>query len=155
MIRYNKRIQIKQAKPDQWQLKTDRGDEYELTLMTGTTALTDWWDRQHKSPLREWQMDAVLKSLTYKGYREDYQLFLAHKRGAGLSQPHDIVVFYHHRHKLWVLSTSNRIWFQEGAFSDCDLHIDAALEADVTREQDRKEIYKIIDGLNLITYTNE
>ena len=152
MIRYNKLVQVRQQKTGQWQITTDRGDQYELTNITGNESMTSWWQMQYTSILREWQKDAVLQELTRMGYHEDYQLFVVHKRGQGFSQAHDIVIFYHHRHKIWVLSTSQHLWFVPSSFSDCNFTTDAALAVDITQLQDRNAVYTIIDQLNAMSY---
>jgi hypothetical protein len=150
MIRYNKKISVKQHSTGQWRIDTDRGDQYQLTQIQGQThPITDWWSMNHQSELRGWQMDIFVKGLTYKGNNDDYVLWLAHKAGGGLSQPHDIVIMYHQGMKLWVLSTEQHHWLQPGNLTDTDFLKDDAIAADILKVEDRKEIYPILDHLNL------
>ncbi len=152
MIRYNKLIQVRQQKTGQWQITTDRGDQYDLTQVTGREPITSWWDMQHISPLREWQKDVVVKELTRQGWSDEFQLFVVHKRGQGLSQSHDIVIFYHYKYKSWVLSTAEHLWIMPSSFGDCNFTTDSSLTVDLTQADDRQTVYKIIDQLNQLTY---
>jgi len=149
MLRYNKKIKVSQQRTGQWRITTDRGDDYELMpLSSSSTPITDWWNMQHQSSLRHWQKDVVLQELTRRCYTEDFQLFIVYKPRQGHSQPHDIVIFYHSRYKLWILNTSDCIWFVPSDFTDCEFTAEYGLPVDITNLQQRKELYKIMDELN-------
>lgn len=149
MIRFNKTITIAQHRSGQWRIDTDRGDQYMMTqITTNYTPISDWWGKQHQSELRGWQMDLFVKELTRQGYGNDYQLWLVHKAGGGLSQPHDIVVMYHTGMKLWLLSTAEYHWLQSGALQDQTFKKTDAIKADITDLDARKEIYPILDHYN-------
>lgn len=149
MINFNKRIIVDQQKSGQWRITTDRGDQYDLTQINGKAQpITDWWSMNHQSELRAWQMDLFLKELTRRGYNDDYILWLAHKAGHGISQPHDIMIMYHTGMKLWVLSTQEYHWLQPGSLTTTQFLIDDAIQADICKRSCRDEIYPILDYLN-------
>lgn len=150
MIRYNKKITLEQYR-DNWRLRTDRGQEYQMTEITVTnqrSPITDWWNLQNQSPLRHWQKDAVFLELVRNGNNEDFTLWIVHRSGQGHSQPHDIMIFYHHRLKCWVLSTSQHLWIQPQAMTGCVFDAEQAIEIDITdTEQRRERLYPMLDKL--------
>jgi hypothetical protein len=151
MIIYKNTITVSEQRTGQWRIDTDRGDQYQLTQINGQKhPLTDWWSMQHQSELRGWQMDVFVKELTRRGYGDDYVIWLAHKAGAGHSQPHDIVIMYHTGMQLWVLSTAEDHWLQPGAMITQQFKKDHedTLHADLLNPQDRQEVYKLIDFYN-------
>jgi hypothetical protein len=149
MIRYSKKITLNQQRSGQWRIDTDRGDQYLMTqVTTNYTPLTDWWSKQHQSPLRNWQMDMFVKELTRKGPGNDYMLWLVHKAGGGYNQAHDIVVMYHIGMKLWVFSTQEHHWLQPSDMQDHVFNVDDAITADLLKAEDRHDIYPILDLLN-------
>lgn len=154
MIRFSKKITLNQTRTGQWRLQSDRGEEYLLSEVNGNsiTPVTDWWDRQHKSSLREWQKDVFVQELTRKGPGNDFTLWLAYKQGQGLNQPHDITIMHHRGHGIWILSTKEYQWMQSGALREQEFKIDDALAADIETLEGRRQVYKIVDALNFITY---
>lgn len=150
MIRYSKTITLEQYRDD-WRLRTDRGQEYLITQINITNQrnpVTDWWNLQNQSTLRYWQKDAVFLELTRNGYSEDFTLWLVYRQGQGYNQPHDIMIFYHHRLKCWILSTAEHLWIQPAAMIGCVFDKEDALEIDITDdEQRRTTLYPLLDGM--------
>ena len=149
MLSFKNKVFIEQKKSGDWILDTDRGDRYQmLQLVKRGPTFTAWWDMQHQSELRGWQMDIFLRELTRRGYGDDFVLWTVYKQGQGYSQAHDIALMYHQGMKLWVLSTNEYHWLMPGAMTGCEFHKDLAIEADLCNIEDRKEIYPITDFLN-------
>jgi hypothetical protein len=114
MINYKNKITLQRKRSGELQIHSDKGDLYETVAVTdGKTMLTDWWNNQYKSELREWQKDLVIK---YAGDAFGKStLYSIYKRGGGYKQPHDMTLFFNERHKCWVFSTTEDYWIQ---FSD-------------------------------------
>lgn len=151
MIRFNKKIVVDQQRSGQWRINTDRGDQYDLTQIQPQqqkNIITAWWEMNHQSELRGWQMDLFIKELTRKGYGSDFILWLAHKAGHGLSQSHDIMIMYHTGMKLWVLSTEQHHWLQSGSLTTTEFQKNDAIIANILNREQRFEIYEILDLLN-------
>jgi hypothetical protein len=145
MIRYNKRIFIKQTRAGEWQLETDRGERYLTNHITNNSApVTYWWEQQHQSDQRKWQKDVVIGEIWRQ--HGELELFTVYKQGAGFSQPHDIVIAYSKSKKLWLLSTNQHTWIMPSEFTDCEFHIDMAM-GPVHETDPRQEIYAVIDGV--------
>ena len=140
---------IQQNKSGDWILDTDRGDRYQmLQVFSKSQPFTSWWNMQHQSELRTWQMDVFLRELTRRGHGDDFVIWAVYKSGHGYNQAHDIALMYHLGMKLWVLSTNEYHWLMPGAMINCEFHKDQAIDADLSNPQDRKEIYPIINFLN-------
>lgn len=152
MIRFNQRIILEQSANENWILNTDRGDRYMLHQMQqniNRTLITDWVNLNDVSEFRRWQTDLFVKELTRLGTGDDFILFVPYKKGGGLQQPHDIVIMYHKKHKMWVLSTSEYHWFQFDSFRATTFHRDQAVKIDILDFNDRKtKLYPILDEFN-------
>jgi hypothetical protein len=149
MIRFKNKITIDQRRAGDWFIETDRGDQYEMLQLTNRGhVFTEWWNMQHQSELRHWQMDLFLRELTRRGHSDDFVIWTVYKKGQGHSQPHDIAVMYHQGMRLWVLSTQEYHWLMPGALQANEFHKDLAIEADLCSQQDRREIYPLTDFLN-------
>jgi hypothetical protein len=153
MIFFNKKITLNQTRSGQWRLQTDRGEDYLLSEINATsTPITDWWDKQHKSSLREWQKDIFVQELTRKGYGEDFKLWLVYRAGQGFNQDHDVTIMHHSGHGVWILSTREYQWLIPGGLQEQVFKIEDALLANIELAEDRKVIYNLVDQLNKITY---
>lgn len=155
MIRFNKKISLQQTRMGEWRLISDRNDQFDLLQITHTSehnSITRWWDMQHQSELRRWQKDIFIQELSRLGHGDDFVLWVPYRRGQGHSQPHDICLVYHLKHKIWILSLQEYHWLIPSNMYDCEFHIDQALCADILTRQGRDQIYMIIDELNTINY---
>lgn len=149
MIRFNKTITVSPQSNGQWRIDTDRGDQYNLTEVGAQNMpITQWWSMQHQSVLRGWQMDIFIKELTRLGYGEDFKIWIVNKPGGGLSQPHDTAIMYHTGMKLWVLTTQEHHWLQEGPLMATTFKKEGAIQADLLNPQHRRDIYAITDYYN-------
>jgi hypothetical protein len=145
MIRYNKRITVKETKYGK-KLETDRGDNYELMAISSEnnqTPVTSWWDKQAQTGLRRDQLDYIVKE--YWRQNSPLELFLVYKRGEGYSQPHDILLAYDNTKEIWILSTQEHTWFVKGG-DDVVFNADDAMGS-ITNHDARLEIYEVIDGI--------
>jgi hypothetical protein len=145
MIRYQKRIELKENRSGQWIIDTDRGDQYD-TQFIGTTAhpVTDWWSKQYQSELRTWQKDALIGEFWRQ--HGELDLYLVYKRGQGFSQQHDIMLAYSPSKKLWLFSTEQHTWILPKNYSHTELNIELALGS-VLDFETRQSIYNIIDNI--------
>lgn len=142
MIRYNKRIELKQHRNGEWKILTDRGDEYQTQLIVNNPGpLTYWWQQQHHSPLREWQKDAVIKDSWW--ILGPLELYLVYKKGQGYSQPHDIALARYSRNDIWILSTEENTWILPATRGDQmfvrELALGSINQADV-----RQKFYELL-----------
>lgn len=146
MIRYNKRITIKDTKYG-LKVETDRGDKYELSIINASSnsaPITTWWDKQAQTELRRDQMDCIIKE--YWRQYSPLDLYLVFKRGEGYSQQHDVMLARDPSNGLWILSTQEHTWFAKGG-TDVTFNTDDALGS-VGNLDARLEIYEVIDGIN-------
>lgn len=146
MIRYNKRITIKQTKFG-LKLESDRGESYEITPASSShnsTPVTTWWEKQAPTQLRRDQLDCIIKE--YWRQHTPLDLFLVYKKGQGYSQSHDIMLAKDPIKNLWILSTEKHTWFQPGT-ADIVFDLTEAL-GPITESESRKEIYQVIDGIS-------
>jgi hypothetical protein len=149
MIRFKNKITIDQRRSGEWIMDTDRGDQYEMLQLTNRGHIfTEWWNMQHQSQLRTWQMDVFLRELTRRGHSDDFIIWTVYKRGQGHNQPHDIAVMYHQGMKLWILSTEEYHWLLPGSLQFTNFYKDLAIEADLSKPEDRQDIYPLTDLLN-------
>jgi len=152
MLMFRQKIQVSQRPNGQWILDTDRGDLYLLHQMKNTqerTIITDWFALNYPSELRRWQMDVLVKETTRMGYGDDFIIWCPYKKGQGFQQPHNIVIFYHMLHSMWILSTGDYHWFKESALTATEFNLDEACLANILDNEDRKNIlYPITDQLN-------
>lgn len=149
MIRFKNKITVEQRRSGEWTMNTDRGDQYEMLQLTNRGQIfTEWLEMQHASELRKWQMDLFLRELTRRGHSDDFVIWTVYKRGQGHNQPHDIAIMYHQGMQLWVLSTTEYHWLLPGSLMATTFSTEDAIEADICRFEDRKQIYPLTDLLN-------
>lgn len=143
MIRYNKRICVKQTRQGEWVIDSDRGQRFEtLQVHDALTPITRWWDSQHHSDLREWQKDVLIKQ--FSDVLGQLDLFIVFQRGHGYNQPHDLVVAK--RDDIWIVSTQEDTWITKNNQSEFWLTKDDSLGS-VMERSTREELWKISDGL--------
>lgn len=145
MIRYNKKITIKESKFGK-RIETDRGDLYEMmpvSFSNNEAPVTTWWDKQAQTDLRRDQLDCLIKE--YWRQHNPLDLYLVYKKGDGYSQPHDIMLAHDPQQELWILSTREHTWFEKQV-TDTIFHTDNALGS-IGDIESRKIIYEVIDGL--------
>lgn len=148
MIRYNKRITVKETKFGK-KLETDRGDNYELmpiSASTNPTPVTAWWDKQAQTDLRRQQLDYIIKE--YWRQNSPLDLFVVYKRGDGYSQTHDIMLAHDTKRDIWILSTQEHTWFVQGDVTAKDIifNADDAMGS-ISNHDVRLGIYEVIDGI--------
>lgn len=149
MIRFKNKITVEQRRSSEWIIDTDRGDQYEMLQLTNRGQIfTEWWEMQHQSQLRTWQMDVFLRELTRKGHSDDFVIWTVYKRGQGHNQPHDIAIMYHQGMQLWLLSTEEYHWLLPGLMTSTTFNRADAIEADLCKLEDRQAIYPLTDLLN-------
>lgn len=114
MIRYKKEITIKESRTGDWQLTTDFGQTWELNpIEHGNTPITNWWEKQHQSDLRQWQKDVILK--LFADAFGCVTPFVVYQRGKGYSQPHDLCVARFG--DIWIISTQDDLWITENKYA--------------------------------------
>jgi hypothetical protein len=131
MIRYNKIIELS-SRNNQLQLKTDRGQTWETSLVKGTTTpWSDWWSKQHPSEFRRNQKDYFLELLARafieKHYTNTINLYVVYERGNGYNQQHDIALAHIPNANIWLLSTSDHTWIEESKLNNFKFDICTAM----------------------------
>lgn len=132
-IKYNKRIILERKRNGDIVLDTDRGDLYQTFQYNKTkNPVSDWWQDQSQSELRNWQKDLVV------GYAGDalgeLTLFVINKRGHGYSQDHDICLAHSQKHNLWILSTENDYWITKSDMGQIIFEVDKSLGSVLEKE---------------------
>ncbi len=150
MIRYNKRIDIKTNTQGVTSICTDRGTTYRTSLVRTEygTPRTTWWDKQHKSELREWQKDALLGEFDrcYRRISATHllQYYLVYEENKGFNQPHDIVFARIPTAQLWILGTQQEIWLHKSDLENFSLHPTTSHKFNLELANDRQQWYKHI-----------
>ena len=146
MIRYNKKIGIKQTRQGEWIIESDRGQRFDtLPIIDNSTPITRWWESQHQSELRQWQKDMLVKS--FSDALGSLDLFIVFQKGHGYNQPHDLVVAK--KDDIWIVSTQEDTWITRNGQSEFWLTRDESLGS-VLEKTTRDELWNIIDGLKVL-----
>jgi len=141
MIRYNNQIILEFRRNNQWQLKSDRGQVYDILLYDD---LTTWWNTQAQTDIRTWQKDICVGETANAFGR--LQLYNVYEKGRGYGQNHDICLVGSEQHGLWVLSTNHDYWicFNSGGVVTFDRKDSLG---SILNPNDRQLIYQINDQL--------
>ena len=137
-------------KRDQWVLETDRGQQYNLAMSTGSnTPWTDWMDKQTRGgykKLRDWQKSIFqMWTMAFEPYA-NITLYTAFRKGYGYNQDHDIAVAYDNTNKTWLISTEEDFWIQQTEYREFDLQKSTS-HGSLMDENTRKHFYQAIDQL--------
>ena len=144
MIRWNKNISVKRNSNDDVYITTDRGQRWDSFAIDSRsrTPITDWWEQNHHSNLREWQKDAVIKGLSDVFGSGTY--YVLYQKSKGTHQPHDICLAQWS--DTWVLSTERDLWLWRTNYAEYNLDINTSFGS-ILEQSVREEWYKVLDGL--------
>lgn len=146
MIRYRNKIQISETRNGEYIIESDRGSRYLTNQIVNTrTPVTDWFEKQHPSDLRQWQKDAIIKS--FYDALDGLDLFVIYKQGAGYSQPHDMILA--RKGNLWIFATEQDTWFVRGETNGVIFNREDSMGSILDRSV-REEIYLVCDGIKAI-----
>lgn len=146
MLRYNKSIQISTDNIGRHTIKTDKGQLYRTAYVSNPMARTQWWDKQHKSELRELQKDIFLGEFSrlYNrlNWHNQMDYYLVYEDNRGYAQPHDIVFARIPNANIWLLGSLEKSWVQESKYETFDIDIDSAVLGEIANHEHRKLYYK-------------
>lgn len=149
MIRYRRKIQLKLTKLG-WVIDTDCGDEYHtISINEQSTPVTAWWDQQHKSELRTWQKDCVIRDAW--DLLGPLELFLVYKKGQGYNQAHDLALAHEPKRNIWLLSTAEHTWVLPTTTSEPQFHIDLAFGS-IDSRQSRSQVYEVLKEISQLKF---
>jgi hypothetical protein len=144
MIAYGKKIILRENRTGDWMLESDKGFKYLTSPIVNTrTPITDWWEKNVHNDLREWQKDAIVKTL---GDSFDATIipYLVYRKGHGYSQSHDITLVRFDT--TWVLSTQKDLWITNSNYGEIIFDIEDSLGSVLDRNV-RDVVYKIADAI--------
>lgn len=147
MIAYSKKIVLRENRTGDWYLESDKGAKYLTTAIINTrTPITDWWEKNDHSDLRQWQMDAIIKTLgdSFTANGISIVPYLVYRKGHGYSQPHDITLVRFG--KTWILSTERDLWIDDSGYGEIIFNVDESLGSILNRNV-REVVYKVADAI--------
>lgn len=154
MIRYKDTITITRTHTGAWTIK-GTSQIYKTSAVQGHEPITRWWDNQHKSTLREYQKDLLIKLIpsAFKSLDYQYRLqpYTVYAEGGGYSQPHDVAfaTLENHDTRITLLGTAQHTWIDAGALRNRDkitLHTEDAFDA-VDTPQGQDQVWQLYDQI--------
>ena len=148
MIRYRDRIDIRTNRTGNVQISTDAGSHYLTSAVTArqSTPRTQWWERQNRSELREWQKDVLLGEVgrlyTRINFSYEMHYYLVYQEGGGFNQPHDVVFARIPMANTWILGTAQHSWIYHSELDNFSLYPSQSVLGDIMNPQARKQYYE-------------
>lgn len=146
MIRYKKKITVSnRTNTDEWRIRTDRGDTYEMFPTTGRNIWTEWTGMQHDSELRTWQKE-IFREFANRFF-EDLTPYVVYKPRHGTNQAHDIAVARSNTDGTWLIATAEDFWIVPSNYGEFTVERGVNSMGAVTDEHTRRQvIYPLLDS---------